>query len=82
MKSMTKDLGKRNIRINVVLPGTVPTEEDIASNVNFYNYRYKEMLALNDFTKPQDIADAIYCITNDMLAVTGQSIVVDSGQIS
>lgn len=82
MKAMTKDLGKRNIRINVVLPGTVPTEEDIASNGNFYNYRYKEMLALNDFTKPQDIADAIYCITNDMLAVTGQSIVVDSGQIS
>lgn len=82
MKAMTKDLGKRNIRINVILPGTVPTEEDIASNGNFYNYRYKEMLALNDFTKPQDIADVIYCTTNEMLAVTGQSIVVDSGQIS
>ena len=82
MKAITKEFGKNRIRVNVVSPGTVPTEEDINSNGNFYNYRYKEMLALEDFTKPEDIADTIYCITNEMLAVTGQNIVVDSGQIS
>ena len=82
MKSITKEFGKKNIRVNVVSPGTVPTDEDIKSNGNFYNYRYKDMLALNDFTKPEDIADTIYCITNQMLAVTGQNIIVDSGQIS
>lgn len=82
MKAITKELGKKKIRVNVVSPGTVPTEEDIKSNGNFYNYRYKEMLALQDFTKPEDIADAIYCVTNEMLAITGQNIVVDSGQIS
>ncbi len=82
MKSITKEFGKKGIRVNVVSPGTVPTDEDIKSNGNFYNYRYKEMIALNDFTKPEDIADTIYCITNKMLAVTGQNIIVDSGQIS
>lgn len=82
MNSLTKELGKKNIRINVVSPGTVPTKEDLASEGNFYNYRYKDMLALNDFTKPEDIADTVFSLTNIMKAVTGQNIVVDSGQIS
>lgn len=82
MKSMVKELGKEDIRINVISPGTVPTKADIASNGNFYNYRYKDMLALNDFTKPEDIADAAFSLTHIMKAVTGQNVVVDSGQIS
>lgn len=82
MKALTKELGRKNIRINVVSPGTVPTKEEIASNGNFYNYRYKEMLALNEFTKQRDIADAVYALTNITKAITGQNIVVDSGQIS
>lgn len=82
MKSMVKELGKENIRINVISPGTVPTKADIASNGEFYNYRYKGMLALNDFTKPEDIADTAFSLTHIMKAVTGQNIIVDSGQIS
>lgn len=82
MKALTKELGRKNIRINVVSPGTVPTKEEIASNGNFYNYRYKDMLALNEFTKQSDIADAVYALTNITKAITGQNIVVDSGQIS
>lgn len=82
MKSMVKELGKKDIRINTISPGTVPTKSDIASNGNFYNYRYKDMLALNDFTKPEDIADAAFSLTHVMKAVTGQNIIVDSGQIS
>lgn len=82
MKSMVKELGKENIRINVISPGTVPTKADIVSNGEFYNYRYKDMLALNDFTKPEDIADTAFSLTHIMKAVTGQNIIVDSGQIS
>ncbi len=82
MKALTKELGRKNTRINVVSPGTVPTKEEIASNGNFYNYRYKDMLALNEFTKQSDIADAVYALTNITKAITGQNIVVDSGQIS
>ncbi len=82
MKSLTKELGRKNIRINVISPGTVPTMEEMQSNGNFYNYRYKEMLALNEFTRQTDIADAVYALTNITKAITGQNIVVDSGQIS
>ena len=82
MKALTKELGRKNTRINVVSPGTVPTKEEIASNGNFYNYRYKDMLALNEFTKQSDIADAVYALTNITKAITGQNMVVDSGQIS
>lgn len=82
MKSIVKEIGKENIRINVISPGTVPTPADLASNGDFYNFRYKDMLALNDFTKPQDIADAAFSLTHIMKAVTGQNLVVDSGQIS
>lgn len=81
MNAMVKELGKKNIRINVVSPGTVPTPEDFASGTEFYNYRYKSMLALKEFTKPEDIADSIYSLTHNMKAVTGQNLVVDSGQI-
>lgn len=82
MISMVKTLGKHDIRINTISPGTVPTPADLASNGNFYNYRYKDMLALNDFTKPEDIADAAFALTHITKAVTGQNLVVDSGQIS
>lgn len=81
MNAIVKELGKKDIRINVVSPGTVPTPEDLASGTEFYNYRYKSMLALKEFTKPEDIADAIYSLTHTMKAVTGQNLVVDSGQI-
>lgn len=82
MKALTKELGKKSIRINTVSPGTVPTKEDLESDGNFYNYRYKDMLALNEFTKPEDIADTVFSLTNIMKAVTGQNIIVDSGQSS
>lgn len=82
MKALTKELGRNNIRINTVSPGTVPSKEELESNGNFYNYRYKDMLALNEFTKQSDIADAVYALTNITKAITGQNIVVDSGQIS
>lgn len=82
MYAMTKELGKKNIRINTISPGTVPTKEDLASGDKFYNYRYKNMLALGNFTKPEDIADAAFSLTHILKAVTGQNMVVDSGQIS
>lgn len=82
MKSIVKEIGKEDIRINVISPGTVPTPADLASNGDFYNFRYKDMLALKDFTKPEDIADAAFSLTHIMKAVTGQNLVVDSGQIS
>lgn len=82
MNSMTKELGKKSIRINAVSPGTVPTKKELESNGNFHNYKYKNMLALKEFTKPEDIADTIFSLTHITKAITGQKIIVDSGQIA
>ena len=57
------------------------TEEEIALGSEFINYKYKSMIPLGEFTKTTDIADAVFSITHITKAVTGQNLVVDSGQI-
>ena len=81
MHGIVRELGKEGIRVNVISPGTVPTKEDLESGTNFHNYRYKDMMALGRFTKKEDIADAVFALTDITKAVTGQNLVVDSGQI-
>lgn len=81
MYGIVRELGKEGIRVNVISPGTVPTKEDLESGTNFYNYRYKDMMALGKFTKREEIADAVFALTDVTKAITGQNIVVDSGQI-
>ena len=74
-------LAKKKIRINAITPGTTVTEEEIALGSEFINYKYKSMIPLGEFTKTTDIADAVFSITHITKAVTGQNLVVDSGQI-
>lgn len=81
IKAITKDLAKKKIRINAITPGTTVTEEEIALGSEFINYKYKSMIPLGEFTKTTDIADAVFSITHITKAVTGQNLVVDSGQI-
>lgn len=80
MNAMTRELGKKQIRMNVISPGTTATEEEIASGSEFVNYNYKPMIPLGEFTHTTDIADAVFAVTHITRAVTGQNIVVDSGQ--
>ncbi len=46
----------------------------------FVNYKYKAMIPLGEFTRTIDIADSVFAITNVTKAVTGQNLIVDSGQ--
>lgn len=80
MNAMTKDLAKKHIRMNVVTPGTTATKEEIASGSDYINYKYKKMIPLGEFTCTTDIADAVFALTNITKAVTGQNLIVDSGQ--
>lgn len=80
MNAMTKELAKKQIRMNVISPGTTATEEEIASGSEFVNYKYKTMIPLGEFTHTTDIADAAFALTHITKAVTGQNLVVDSGQ--
>lgn len=78
MHSVSRELGKFDIRINCVSPGTVPTIMTVFEPKSFEYY--KNLLALPHFTKPDNIAEAVYSLTYIMRAVTNQNIVVDSGQ--
>ncbi len=80
MNSIVRELGKDNIRVNTITPGTVATQQEL--DERYCNYKYKDMMALDHFTSPADIADAVFSITHIARAITGQKIVVDSGQIS
>jgi len=81
MNSMVRELGKEQIRINTLSPGTVASHEEVAMKEKFWGYGYKDMMSLRRFTYPEDIADAMFSLTHITKAITGQNIVVDSGQI-
>ena len=80
VKVMTKELGKKQIRINSILPGTTVTQEEVEMGEKFVNYSYKPMMPFGEFTRTTDIADAIFALTNITKAVTGQNLIVDYGQ--
>lgn len=80
MNAMTKELAKKQIRINVISPGTTVTKEEIELGEKFINYKYKQMIPLGEFTRTIDIADSTFAITHITKAVTGQNLIVDSGQ--
>lgn len=81
MNSIVRELGEEHIRINTISPGTVASHEEVDLKEKFWGYAYKDMMALKTFTFPEDIADAMFSITHITKAITGQNIVVDSGQI-
>lgn len=80
MKAMTRELAKKKIRINVISPGTTVTKEERELGDKFVNYKYKEMIPLGEFTSTTDIADSVFALTHLTKAVTGQNLIVDSGQ--
>lgn len=81
MNSIVRDFGKEKIRVNTISPGTVATKEEVALKEGFWGYNYRDMMALKTFTYPEDIANACYSLTHIATAITGQNVVVDSGQI-
>ena len=74
---LAKKLGPEGIRINAVLPGTVPPSFDAAASQAFDSLR--EETVLGYFATPRNIADMVYQITQNS-GITGQTFVVDAGQ--
>lgn len=75
-KSLAKELGARNIRVNAVAPGFIATDmtKDLA-NID----EYTKIIALKRLGTPEDIADAIKFLAVDAKYVTGQVLEVDGG---
>ena len=78
-KVLSKELSRKNIRVNAVAPGVVDTE--MGKSIPEENR--KAMLTnvpLGRFAEPSEIADAIVYLSSDMASyVTGQTLHVNGG---
>jgi NAD(P)-dependent dehydrogenase (short-subunit alcohol dehydrogenase family) len=79
MLALTKPLGRLGVRINVVAPGSVDTQ------ARRHDGRVRETLsettALNKIAGPEDIARALVSVACDLTHMTGQTLVIDGGQM-
>ncbi len=78
-RALAREAGKRNIRVNAVLPGFVQTGMTEALSVDVVKaLRSVECLAQG--TSAANVADAVAFLMSDKAgAITGQAISVDAG---
>lgn len=78
-KSLAKEMGKRNIRCNVVAPGFIQTDmtDELSEDVQ---KSYMANIPLNRFGQPEEIAGACIFLASDLgKYVNGQTLAVDGG---
>lgn len=78
-RSLSREVGKRDIRVNAVLPGFVPTDmtNDLPPEVVS---SLRTMETLRAGTSPEAVANAVAFLLSDRAtAVTGQALIVDAG---
>ena len=75
-KSLAKELGSRNIRVNAVAPGFIETDmtKDLKNTEEFM-----KLIPLNRMGQAQDIANVVKFLADEATYVTGQVIEVDGG---
>lgn len=82
-KSMAKELGGRGVRVNVIAPGVIDTDEDgriPEDQRKAIVARYSAMTAIGRLGESAEIAGAALFLASDLSSyVTGQTINVDGG---
>ena len=76
-KSLAKELGSRNIRVNAIAPGFVQT--DMTKGLD--TEKIMELIPLKRLGLPEDIAKTVKFLAEDAQYITGQVIGVDGGLI-
>jgi 3-oxoacyl-[acyl-carrier protein] reductase len=78
-KSLAKELGSRNIRVNAVAPGLIETAMT-AEMPPAAREHYLSTIALGRAGAPEDVAPVVTFLASDAARyVTGQTLVVDGG---
>ncbi len=78
-KSLAKELGSRNIRVNVVAPGFIETAMTADTSAAARQH-YLESIALGRPGTPEDVAPVVTFLASDAARyVSGQTLVVDGG---
>ena len=82
-RSLARELGPWNIRVNAISPGAIPTEAEArvwADQLESYRKFILDHQSLKFRGDPQDIADAILFLVSDKSRfITGQNLLIDGG---
>jgi len=81
-KSLAKELGARNIRVNSINPGMVVTEGVQAAGIVESDFRkqVEAQTPLGRIGQPQDIAPAaVFLASADAAWITGETLVIAGG---
>ncbi|RKO84053.1 hypothetical protein BDK51DRAFT_17704 [Blyttiomyces helicus] len=76
-RSLARELGGRNIRVNAIVPGYIETEMTAGIHED-KKAAYRSATPLGRFGTPEDIAQAAVFLSEAKF-ITGQSLVVDGG---
>jgi len=78
-KTLSKEVGKRGITVNCVLPGFIETEL-ISDLPEMQVKEYKSQVPMKRFGKPSEVADAVLFLASDKASyITGSTIEVTGG---
>ncbi len=84
-KSLAKELGRYNIRVNCVAPGLVETDmvNDLRKNEKtnaWLEFAVKELIPLKRIGEPEEIAELVHFLASNRASyMTGQIIEIDGG---
>lgn len=78
-RSLAREVGRRGIRVNAVVPGFVATDM-VADLPEFVVERLRASEVLPSGTSPEAVASAVcFLLSKEAAAITGQALVVDAG---